>query len=69
MNFVILQVKTVSKDPNLLGYFGPIMWNSIPNEIKYTDSLDDLNVKVGGNGNSVLVPVDYPKTLALKLDF
>ena len=36
------QVRTIYKGENSLKVFGPIIWNIIPNEIKNTDSLDNL---------------------------
>ena len=46
LDFIILQVKTVYKDANLLGYFRLIFWNLIPNKIKYSDSLHDFKSKI-----------------------
>ena len=45
-NFVIPEVKTVYKGSNSLRYFGPIIWNLIPKEIKYSDSLDSFIPKI-----------------------
>ena len=36
-DFVIPQIKTVYNGTNSLRYFGPIIWNLIPKEIKYSD--------------------------------
>ena len=38
-DFVILQVKSVYKGSNSLRYFGPIIWNLIPKEIKIVTHL------------------------------
>ena len=40
--FVIPEVKSVFKGSNSLRYFGPIIWNLIPKEIKYSDLLDSF---------------------------
>ena len=41
-DFVIPEVETVYKRSNSLRYFGHIIWNLIPTEIKYSDSLDSF---------------------------
>ena len=66
LDFIILQVKTVYKDANLLGYFRLIFWNLIPNKIKYSDSFMILKVKLD-KGNLVLLCVNFAKTLSQKL--
>ena len=57
-DFVIPQIKTVCNGTNSLRYFGPMIWNLIPKEIKYSDSLESFIVKLG-SGNLVFVLVDY----------
>ena len=41
-DFAIPQVKSVSTGSNSNQYLGTIIWNLIPNEIKYRDLLDDF---------------------------
>ena len=45
-DFFIPEVKTVFKGSNSLRYFRPIIWNLIPKEIKYRDSLDSFIPKI-----------------------
>ena len=45
-DFVIPQIKTVYNGTNSLRYFGPIIWNLIPKEIKYSDSLESFIGKI-----------------------
>ena len=45
-DFVIPQVKTVYKGSCSLRFFRPIIWNLIPNKIKYSDSIDNFICKV-----------------------
>ena len=45
-DFVIPQIKTVYNGINSLRYFGPIIWNLIPKEIKYSDSLESFIGKI-----------------------
>ena len=40
--FVIPHVRTVLKGSNSIRYFGPVIWNLIPNEIKHTNSLENF---------------------------
>ena len=44
-DFVIPQIKTVFKGSNLIRYYGPVIWNLIPAEMKYVDSLETFKVK------------------------
>ena len=62
-DFVIPQIKTVYNGTNSLRYFGPIIWNLIPKEIKYSDSLESFIGKI--SGNLLFVLVDYVKPLSL----
>ena len=45
-DFVIPEVKTVCEGSNSLWYFGPVIWNLIPKEIKYSDLLDSFIRKI-----------------------
>ena len=45
-DFVIPELKTMYKGSNSLRYFGPIIWNLISKEIKYSDSLDSFIPKI-----------------------
>ena len=45
-NFDILEVKTFYKGCNSLQCFEPIIWDLIPEEIKYSDSLDSFVSKI-----------------------
>ena len=45
-DFVIPEVKTVYERSNSLRYFGPVIWNLLPKEIKYSDSLDSFIRKI-----------------------
>ena len=45
-DFVIPQVKSVYKGSNSLRYFGPIIWNLIPKEIKNFDTLASFVSKI-----------------------
>ena len=45
-DFVIPQIKSVYKRLNSLRYFGPIIWNLIPKEIKNCDTLASFVSKI-----------------------
>ena len=45
-DFVIPQVKTVYKGSNPIQYFGPIIWNLIPKEMKNCDTLASFISKI-----------------------
>ena len=45
-DFVIPQINTVLKGSNSIRYYGPVIWNLIPNEIKYVDSLEIFKNKI-----------------------
>ena len=45
-DFAIPQVKIVYKGSNSLRYLRLVIWNLIPNEIKYSDSLEDFPYKI-----------------------
>ena len=45
-DFIIPRVKTVYKGLDSLRYFGPTIWNLIPKEIKYCDSLENFTTKI-----------------------
>ena len=45
-DFVIPQVRTVLKGTNLISYYGPIIWNLVPKEIKCTDTLESFKSKI-----------------------
>ena len=45
-DFTIPKVKTVYKGFNSLRYFGLIIWNLVPREIKYCDSLENFTTKI-----------------------
>ena len=45
-DFTVPKVKTVYKGFNSLRYFGPIIWNLVPTEIKYCDSLENFTTKI-----------------------
>ena len=45
-DFVIPQVKYVYKESDSLRYFGPIIWNLIPKEIKNCDTLASFVNKI-----------------------
>ena len=45
-DFVIPEVKTVYKGSKSLRYFGPIIWNLIPKEMKYSASLASFIPKI-----------------------
>ena len=66
-NFVIPHVKTVYKGSDSLRYFGPMIWNLIPNELNIAIYLIIFYVKLGSE-NAVLALVDYAKTLFLTFD-
>ena len=40
------QIKTVLKGCNSIQYYGRVMWNLIPAEMKYVDSLETLKSKI-----------------------
>ena len=44
--FVIPRIKTVYKGSNSLRYFGPVIWNLIPKEIKNSDSIISFTSKI-----------------------
>ena len=46
MTFFQPPVRTVYNGENSLRVFGPIIWSIIPDEIKNTDSLDNLKNKI-----------------------
>ena len=43
---VIPQIKTVFKGSNSIRYYGPVIWNIIPAEMKYVDSLEIFKSKI-----------------------
>ena len=45
-DFVIPQIRTVLKGSNSIRYFGPIMWNLIPEELKNITSLNILKKEI-----------------------
>ena len=45
-DFVIPEVKTVYEGSNSLRYFGTIIWNLIPKEIKYNNSRDSFQRRI-----------------------
>ena len=46
LDFTVPKVKTVYKSFNSLRYFGPKIWNLVPTEIKYCDSLENFTSKI-----------------------
>ena len=44
-DFVIPQVRAVLKGSNSIRYYGPIIWSLVPEEIRYTDSLEKFKNK------------------------
>jgi len=44
--FVIPQIKTVYKGSNSIRYFGPIIWNLIPKEIKSCETIASFSSKI-----------------------
>ena len=67
-DFVIPQTKTVYNGTNTLRYFGPIIWNLIPKEIKYSDSLESFIGKIRQWKPSVC-PCRLCKTFILNVGF
>ena len=63
----ICEGKNVYKGSNSLRYFGPIVLNVIPKEIKSVNNLIALYVKFS-SGNLILALVDYANTTSLTLD-
>ena len=45
-DFVIPQINTVLKGPNPIRYYGPVIWNLVPAEMKYVDSLETFKRKI-----------------------
>ena len=45
-DFDILQVRTVLKGSNSIRYYGLIIWSLVPEEIRYTDSLEKIKNKI-----------------------
>ena len=45
-DFVIPQVRTVLKGSNSIRYYGPIICSLVPEEIRYTDSLEKFKNKI-----------------------
>ena len=45
-DFVIPQIKTVFKGSNSIRYYGPVIWNLIPAEMKSVDSLETFKSKI-----------------------
>ena len=45
-DFVIPQVRIVLKGLNSIRYYGPIIWSFVPEEIRYTDSLEIFKNKI-----------------------
>ena len=45
-DYTIPKVKTFYKGFNSLRYFRPIIWNLVPTEIKYCDSLENSTTKI-----------------------
>ena len=44
-DFIIPQINTVLKGSNSIRYYGPVIWNSVPAEIKYVNSLQTFKNK------------------------
>ena len=45
-DFVVPQIKIVLKGFNSIRYYGPVIWNLIPAEMKYLDSLETFKSKI-----------------------
>ena len=45
-DFVNPQVRTVLKGSNSIRYYGPTKWSLVPEEIRYTDSLEKFKNKI-----------------------
>ena len=45
-DFIIPQINTVLKGSNSIQYYGPVIWNSVPAEIKYINSLETFKNKI-----------------------
>ena len=45
-DFVIPRINTVLKGSNSIRYYGPVIWNLIPSEIKYVDSLETFKREI-----------------------
>ena len=45
-DFIIPQINTVLKGSNSIRYYGPVIWNSVPAEIKYVNSLQTFKNKI-----------------------
>ena len=45
-DFIIPQINTVLKRSNSIRYYGPVIWNSVPAEIKYVNSLETFKNKI-----------------------
>ena len=43
-DFFILQIRTVLKESNSVRYYGAIIWSLVPQEIRYTDSLEKMKL-------------------------
>ena len=45
-DLVIPQIKTVFKGSNSIRYYGPVIWNLVPAEMKYVDSLETCKSRI-----------------------
>ena len=45
-DFVIPRINAVLKGSNSIRYYGPVIWNLIPSEIKYVDSLETFKREI-----------------------
>ena len=46
LDFVIPQINTVLKGSNSIQYYGPVIWNLVPAEMKYVDSFETFKRKI-----------------------
>ena len=69
-DFVIPQVRTVLKGSNSIRYYSPIIWSLVPGEIRCTNSLKKLKVKIRlEGGNLIIVHVAFVKITSPMYDF
>ena len=67
-DFVIPQVRTVSKESRSTRYYSPIIWSLLPEEIRYTESLKKLKIRLE-DGNLIIFHIAFIKITSPMLDF
>ena len=68
-DFAIPQIKTVLKGSNSIRYYGPVICNLIPAEMKYEDSLETIKSKIRMLWKPTNCPRRICKTISLMLGF